>query len=866
MLEHRRDDGMKYLIFDGNSIFNRAFYGIRQLTNREGLPTNAIYGFLNIYLKFVQELSPDYVSVAFDRKGPTFRHEAYDQYKAQRSGMPEDMAKQLPILKEVLAAMQVQMLELDRYEADDIIGTVSALCHNQGVECDIVTGDKDDLQLITDKVRVQLITTRMGKTDTTVMDEEAFREKYGLEPCRMIDLKALMGDSSDNIPGVAGVGEKTALKLLQTYGSLEEVYRQLEESPERESLKKKLREGREAAFMSYDLATICKEVPMEIRLEDAKMQPYDQQALRPLLEKLELKTLENRMCTQVEEEPAKECQEVCYQLWQQDTSLPWEELDVCSVALYDKGCALSAKGEVYLVQREDPWYGEVMGKIWQHKNLKKYCHDYKSILVQLLPMGMEPQGCEFDIFLGGYIDDPSQSGYSLAELCARYVGAEVPYDKKTGQDEKYAVAGVAHIQEIGKLLQDKLEANGQTSLYYEVEQPLCQVLAEMELHGFRTDRKLLISLGEEFDRKLQEYQQEIYDLAGETFNINSPKQLGVILFEKMGLPVVKKTKTGYSTDIDVLNKLAKLHPIARCIVSYRQMAKLKSTYVDGLLAVMDEKGYIHSSFNQTITQTGRLSSTEPNLQNIPVRQEMGREIRKVFVPEEGCVLVDADYSQIELRVLAHIADDETMIQAFRDGVDIHAMTASQVFHTPLEEVTSQMRSNAKAVNFGIVYGIGDFSLAEDLHITRKEAKQYIENYLQTYHGVREYMENVVKQAKEDGYVTTLLGRRRYIPEINSKNFNIREFGKRCAMNTPIQGSAADIIKIAMVRVSQKMKEAGLKSFLILQVHDELIVNAYEEELKQVREILKTEMEGAYTMKVKLEVDMSQGDSWYSAKG
>lgn len=855
---------MKLVIFDGNSIINRAFYGIRLLSNREGVYTNAVYGFLNIYLKFMEELHPDCVCVAFDRKEPTFRHEQFEGYKAQRTGMPQELASQLPLLKEVLTAMRVSMLELPHYEADDIIGTVSRICAEQNVECDIITGDKDDLQLIGPQVRVQLITTRMGQTTTTVMDEAAFREKYGMEPARMVDLKALMGDSSDNIPGVPGIGEKTAMKLLAKYGSLDALYEEYKAGGETAGVKKKLTEGKESAFLSYQLATIDCHAPMEFTPEQAKVQEYDLPALRALLERLELKTLAARMCGE-SQQAAQPVRQVQWQVLSGAEGLPLPEGELY-FTLYDGGCGFAIGGQVTLVKKDSPAYVPTLRALWSGER-RRIVHDCKAVLVELARQGVKAGPCAFDCMIGAYLADPSRTSYDLSVLAGLYAGKEVPYDRKKGMDEAYAAGGLDAMPAIAEKLMAEIEANHQHTLYYDIEHPLCEVLADMELRGFPVDKQVLVQLGGELAEKIARMEQEIYDLAGEHFNINSPKQLGVILFEKMGLPVIKKTKTGYSTDVDVMNKLSRLHPIAAAIVEYRQYTKLKSTYVDGLLGVIGKDGRIHSSFNQTITQTGRLSSTEPNLQNIPVRLEYGREIRRMFVPESAdCVLVDADYSQIELRVLASIAEDETMIEAFQKGVDIHALTASTAFRVPLSEVTPQMRGAAKAVNFGIVYGIGEFSLSEDLHISRREARHYIDSYLSTYHGVREYMENIVKQAQEQGYVTTLLGRRRYIPEINSKNHNIREFGKRCAMNTPIQGSAADIIKIAMVGVHRELKCRGLRSYLVLQVHDELIVNAYQDEVEQVQEILRDQMEHACNLKVKLEVDMHTGESWYSAKG
>jgi DNA polymerase-1 len=855
---------MKLLVFDGNSIINRAFYGIRLLTNQTGLYTNAIYGFLNIYSKFIGEEAPDFVCVAFDRPEPTFRHSQYEGYKAKRHGMPEELAQQIPLLKEVLSAMNVCQLELAGFEADDIIGTLCDLCEGEGCQCVIVTGDRDDLQLIGEHTRVLLTATKGGKPVTHCMDRAAFFDQYGLDPAQMTDVKALMGDPSDNIPGVAGIGEKTALSLIQEYGSVDKLYEAIDRGifSGKEGVKNKLLTGRETAYLSLRLAAICKTVPLPFTLSDAAMKPFNQPKLDEMLRFLDIKSL--RLASPLSEAPPEQKDEPadtpCY--------FPFDEQPV-SAAEFALGGSFpflwsadtvwfSWKDRPYALSLDNPACITFLKEVIENPAVKKYTHDVKGAATLLNRFGICFEEAAFDTLLGAYVLDPSVSIYYLNDLKEKYIEGYSPSSNTP-----------LELMALSWAMEQRLAENGQTELYYKMELPLAFVLASMEQEGFKVDREALVRFGYELDEKIDLCSEAIYNLAGERdFNIASTRQLGVILFEKLGLPVIKKNKTGYSTDVDVLKKLEPYHEIIPLILDHRQMTKLKSTYVTGLLAVLDPNtGKIHSTFRQTITQTGRLSSTEPNLQNIPIRQELGREIRRAFIPSgPGHILIDADYSQIELRVLAHISGDKAMQKAFLENMDIHTATAAQVFHVPPEAVTGEMRRRAKAVNFGIVYGIGDFSLADDLKITRKEAKDYIENYLFTYHGVKEYMENTVKEAKEKGYVTTLFGRRRYIPELKNSNHNVRAFGERCAMNTPIQGSAADIIKVAMVRVYNRLKEENLSARLLLQVHDELIVDAPEREADRVAALLQEEMEGAIRLDVPLTVDLHRGENWYLAKG
>ncbi len=871
----------KLLIIDGNSILNRAYYGIRMLNAPDGTPTNGVYGFLNILFKNLEEDMPDYLCVAFDVKEKTFRHKMYDLYKAQRKPAPEDFLVQLPIMKEVLKAMNCLCLELSGYEADDIIGTVSKMCEEKGVECSILTGDKDDLQLASDMTKIKLVITRMGATTTTVYGADEVLEKYAVTPKEFIDVKALMGDTSDNIPGVRGIGEKTAFSLIEKYKSLDKIYEQIDEIEVTPSVRKKLAEGKEDAYLSRTLSEIDREVPIDFDLENAKIQPYDDEKLSRLftelnfksfLSKLGLKTAkqeeitfdgkcETVSCGQVKS-IIKNLSSAVYRLYQNDGSL-------------DLALSADNKNFYYAENTDD----DTLRQFFEDENIKKSGFDTKSDMLLLKSRNIDFCGLDFDVAVAAYILEPARSTYDISGLGFDFLG----FTPKTNQnedengqfcldfsDEKIENDSSAEelfvIAKLKEKFAAKLEEYGQTKLYYDVELPLVEVLADMQHTGVFVDKSALVQFGDGLKANIAELESRIYDYADKKFNINSPKQLGEILFEKMGLPHGKKTKTGYSTSADVLKKLVGVHPIIEDILDFRGLTKLQSTYVDGLVPVISERtGRIHSNFNQTVTATGRISSTEPNLQNIPVRTPRGREMRRMFVAEGNRVLIDADYSQIELRVLAHIADDENMKNAFLSGADIHTQTASQVFRVPISEVTASMRSGAKAVNFGIVYGIGEFSLAQDLKISMREAKQYIEDYLKTYPSIKQYMENIVQEGRRLGYVKTLLERRRYIPELQASNKITQGFGERIAMNAPVQGTAADIIKIAMVNVYKRLKAEGLKSKLILQVHDELIVEAEPEEADRAKEILLREMENAMKLSVPLKVDCNVGKTWFDTK-
>lgn len=891
----------KILVVDGNSILNRAFYGLSRaamLTTSEGLYTNAVFGFINILSKYLQDENPKYVCVAFDLKAPTFRHKEYDQYKAQRKGMPNELAVQVPIIKQVLDAMNIARVEVEGFEADDILGTVSSYAEKQGLKTILLTGDRDSLQLASVHTRIKLPVTRGNKTETDEYDYEKVVEKYGVTPGQLIDVKGLMGDTSDNIPGVPGVGEKTALNLIQKFNSLEELYENIDKV-EKKGVREKLENNKELAFMSKRLATIYRKVPGMEDLSSFARIEADKEALYGIFKRLEFKTLIEKFG--LENTPFVEATE----------ALKIEHVDVDSISeLQSYISVIKLSGKVAVYYHVDPT-GNYMDdlcifacnekyapanivfsekltcqeavnelrEVFESKDIEKYGHDLKNLYKYLKSHGIELENVIFDTFIAAYILEPTRSTYTISELYEdklkqSITPVEILYDKhgKRLQQEQdissseVCAAAVNAIFGLTQKLRPIIRDNGQDELYYEIELPLVEVLADMELRGFKVDVEGLQAYSKEMDSRLVILENEIYMQAGETFNINSPKQLGVILFEKLGLPVGKKTKTGYSTNAEVLEQLSYKHEIVERILEYRQLMKLKSTYADGLLSVLEQDGKIHSNFNQTVTATGRISSTEPNLQNIPVKLEMGRKIRKVFIPtNQDYVLLDADYSQIELRVLAHITDDANMIEAFLKNEDIHTTTASKVFGIPPEEVSSLMRSRAKAVNFGIVYGIGDFSLSKDIGVTKKEARKYIDDYLDKYSKVKEYMSDTVEKGKEFGFVTTLYNRRRYLPELKSSNFNMRSFGERVAMNTPIQGSAADIIKISMVKVYNELKKRKLKSKLILQVHDELIVETEKSELEEVSKLLKDCMENAVQLKVPLTVDVKHGDSWYETK-
>lgn len=879
---------MKIMVIDGNSILNRAFYGIKLLSNHEGLYTNAIYGFLSTYFRLEEEEVPDRTIVCFDRREKTFRHLKFDTYKATRKGMPEELAVQLPVIKEVLDALGLTLCELAGYEADDLLGTLSRRVAEHGDDCVIVTGDRDSLQLVREHITVRLVSTRQGQTLYKTYTPAAFEEEYGFPPLRLIDLKALMGDSSDNISGVPGIGEKTALGLVQRFGSLEGVYENLDDPFIKKGQRQKLVDGEQAARDSYWLATIDQNAPLELDPCAIPTQFIDEGTLYALLTRLEFKGFIKRLGLSAEEilpEPVAQVEtERCMDCDAAFSLL--RELSECShaaatISREQTAVCLMANEKAYLFVEQDfsgEEWPEFLRRLFSGR-IRLVLHDAKEQLAALLRRGQQPEGVLFDTCLGAYLLNPAEGSYALDRVALSYLNAELPeavFEREDafsllGGSEEAASSMVRYtstVETLYQMMAPKLEALGMNDLYYRIELPLMGVLADMETVGAGIDPERLRAFGDGLDVEIERLKAEIYEDAGSEFNINSPAQLGTVLFETLGLHAVKKTKKGYSTSADVLESLRAEHPIIGRILDYRQLSKLKSTYVEGLLKVVDPRdGRLHTHFQQTVTATGRLSSTEPNLQNIPVRTERGREMRRMFVARDtDHVLIDADYSQIELRVLAHIANDETMIEAFRSGQDVHAMTAAKVYGVPLSEVTSQMRSSCKAVNFGIVYGISDFSLAQDIGVTKKEAAAFIQSYLETYPGVAKYMQEIKASAKEKGYVETLFGRRRYLPELKSRQFNIRSFGERVAMNTPIQGTAADIIKVAMVRVYNRLREEGLESRLILQVHDELILEAPKHEAERAEALLREEMEAAFSMRVPLVAEAHSGYDWYTAKG
>ena len=876
---------MKFMVIDGNSILNRAFYGVRLLTNHDGLPTNAIYGFLSTLFRLQDEYTPDRTIVCFDVKEKTVRHQKFDSYKATRKGMPDELAAQLPVMKEVLDALGIIRCEKGGYEADDLIGTISRKAEEQGDDCLIVTGDRDSLQLVSAHTTVHLVSSKGGQDTSRDITPEAFREEYGFDPIRLIDLKALMGDSSDNISGVPGVGEKTAMNLLHTFGSLDEVYRHLDAPEIKKGLRDKLTNGEQAARDSYWLATIERDAPLPIDMQALPDAQMDRDALYDLLTRLEFKSFLTRLGLSKTEAPAPTAAER-KRVELADLESAQKQLDALTefsaVPMFAtpglRAFALLAQDTVYLLSSDSfsvaDW-DTVTARLFAGE-IKLVMHDAKPTYVELLEAGLAAQGVLFDTSIAAYLLDPTASAYDLERVALSYLNRELPkvdliaedaFSPLGGRDSALAAmtANVEAIADIYAEASARLEEQGMHKLFFEMEMPLMTVLAEMQQAGCKADADQLCAFGEQLDTRIAALTEQIYEAAGHEFNIQSSKQLGVVLFEELGLPYKKKTKTGYSTSAEVLESLAGYHPMIADVLEYRQLTKLKSTYVDGLLKVIAPDGRIHSHFQQTVTATGRLSSVDPNLQNIPVRTELGRELRRMFVAEQGRVLVDADYSQIELRVLAHVADDDAMIEAFRGGQDIHATTASKVYGVPVEEVTPQMRSSCKAVNFGIVYGISDFSLAQDIGVTRKEAAAFIQSYLDTYPGVHHYMESIKQSARESGYVETLFGRRRALPELNSKNFNLRSFGERAAMNTPIQGTAADIIKIAMLRVRDRLKAEGFEARLILQVHDELILEAPEHEAERAAALLREEMEHAAELRVPLVAEAKIGHSWYETK-
>ena len=843
---------MKLMILDGNSVINRAYFGVRPLTTRDGLYTHAIYGFLNILERMEKEEQPDAVCVAFDLHGPTFRHLKYDGYKATRHGMPEELAMQMPVMKDVLRAMNIPIYECQGWEADDVIGTVGKICSNNGWECVVVTGDRDSLQLIDQNVHVKLVISKPGQTVATLYDEEKFRAEYGFKPKRLIDLKALMGDSSDNIPGVAGVGPKTATELLLKFGTLDGVYEHLSDASIRPKLREKLEAGKEDAYLSYELATIVPEAPIDFEPKDAIIMPYNRPALYALFQRLEFVRLIDKYGLRGAELEQPKVEKKTSVLPRRE-ELP-EAGAPCAVYLAGDGSLGIAweQGVCTLTPMEAQMLGDGLAN-----RGNCVCHDMKATMHRLDELNLHYGTFGFDTALAAYDLNPSQSDYPVSKLATNFLGVSV--------EDSDAAACAEALWNLRPVLETELEEQGMKKLYTEIELPLCPVLYRMEKLGIDIDRAQLEQFGQMLSQRIAGCEALIYSYSGGPFNINSTKQLGELLFEKLGLPPVKKTKTGYSTNADVLEKLKNKHPIIPAIMDYRMLTKLKSTYADGLLKEIGTDGRIHTTFQNLVTATGRLSSTEPNLQNIPVRTDLGAEIRKMFIPKPGCVLVDADYSQIELRVLAHIADDKTMQEAFRGGMDIHTVTASQVLGVPPEQVTPLQRRHAKAVNFGIVYGISEFSLAEDIGVSRYEAREYIDSYLANYRGVKAYMKRVVDDAREKGYTETMFGRRRYIPELKSSNFNVRSGAERIALNTPIQGTAADLIKLAMIRVDRALAAHFPEARLLLQVHDELIVECPEEIAPQVAALVSREMEQVASLKVPLTAEAKIGKSWYDAK-
>lgn len=842
---------MRLLLIDGNSILNRAFYGIKVLTTRDGVPTNALVGFLNIYHKLMEHTRADGVAVAFDRKAPTFRHRMYDQYKAGRKGMPEELAQQLPLIKELLTYMGCTVVEQDGYEADDILGTLSAAASRVGETCFIATGDRDSLQLVGDTVTVLLATTRMGQPETVVFDPAAVQEKYGLTPAQLIDLKALMGDSSDNIPGVPGVGEKTALDLMHRFGSVDALYENLESADLRDNLRQKLINGRDSAYLSRELGTICRDMPMDTEMAVYQLHPMQTEKLAALMTRLELFKLMEKMQVSPAAVPVAEEKPLSViptagtlsDILSHPTVDVWVDGDKVWLCADRKAVCAPLEEQSVLAMLASP-------------AIAKRVTDTKALEAVLLAYGLTLTGVTMDTALAAYLLDPLSSDYSLPRLAQLY---GVPSQSEELPPQAVALSGVCDC------LEQDIAAHHQEKLLRDMEIPLAKVLASMEREGVAVDGDGVEKFGQSLQQRIDELTAGITEAVGYEFNLNSPKQLAKALFEDLGLPAKKKTKSGYSTNAEVLEKLRNAHPVVGMLLDYRTLSKLKSTYCEGLLKVIGEDGRIHTSFNQTETRTGRISSAEPNLQNIPVRQELGRELRRFFHARPGYVLCDADYSQIELRVLAALSGDATMTAAFNNEEDIHSITASQVFDVPQALVTPLMRSQAKAVNFGIVYGIGAHSLSEDIHVSYGEAKRYIENYLSHYSAVAGYMDNLIERAKEVGYAETLLGRRRPLPELHASNGMMRSFGERVARNMPIQGTAADIIKLAMIRVHHRLQKEGLDASLILQVHDELIVEAKESDAPRAAVVLQEEMEQALVLSVRLRADVNIGTTWYDAK-
>ena len=910
----------KLIVIDGNSIVNRAFYGImgsRMLQTADGTYTNAVYGFLAIMFKELEEVKPDYLAVAFDLKAPTARHLMYEGYKATRKGMPEELAKQMPILKNVLKAMNIDIIEMEGYEADDILGTLARKGEEKGLEVVLLTGDRDSFQLATDKVKIYIPRTKAGKTETEIFDKSKVEEVYGVEPLQMIEVKGLMGDTSDNIPGVPGIGEKTALSIIKKYETIDKLYEAIENNAD--DLKGKQREkiidNKDLALLSRTLGTINVNVPIEKDIEDLKLKNWDNKEVLSIFEELRfnryierfhLRDLNNNEQSNDKNNIKENEKEFVTELINTREKLEEildiirsnnvmyfytdylvDELSITKKQVKDISICDEKNNKVYYIKLDNNIGLEDFKDVFEDKNILKCSSDLKTLYVILEEHEICPKNFMFDLKVAGYLLNSTTNLYSIKDLTEAYLNKNFDDyidDKKekqeqmtlfseieesNGRDNKIdeiSVANAYFVSKLHEVIKKELESHGMLELFFNIEMPVMEVLADMQYQGIYVEKDELIEFGNELKKGLEKLTKEIYELAEETFNINSTKQLGEILFEKLKLPVVKKTKSGYSTDVDTLEKIKTTHPIIEKILEYRQLMKLNSTYVDGMIPCINEKTKrIHSTFHQTVTATGRISSTDPNLQNIPTRLELGRLLRKVFKPAEGKIFVDADYSQIELRVLAHISEDENMVNAFNNGEDIHKQAASKVFGVPIDEVTKELRSRAKAVNFGIVYGISDFGLAEQIGVSRKEAKKDIEQYLEKYSGIKTFMDNIVEEAKEKGYVETIYHRRRYVPELKSKNYMVRKFGERVAMNTPIQGTAADIMKVAMINVFNELKKRGLKSRIILQIHDELLIETEKSELDEVKNLLVNCMENVIKLKVPLKAEVSLGNNWYEAK-
>lgn len=844
---------MKLLVVDGNSILNRAFYGIRPLTTKDGQFTNAIYGFLTMLLKIQEDVTPDAVAIAFDLKAPTFRHKAYDGYKSNRKGMPEELHQQLQPLKDLLTLLGYKLVTKEGYEADDILGTLSHTCAEKGDECVLATGDRDSLQLVNDKVTVRLASTKGGKANAILYDKDKIMEDYGVTPRQLIEIKAIQGDSSDCIPGVPGIGPKGAGELIQKYKSLDYIYENIDSLDIKPGMRKKLVENKDSAYMSRMLGEIKLDIPIDTNIESYLVNCTDPEGASRMMARLELFSLIDKFHLKETEVKSPVVQKKDYIYLEND------KVDIKDkVYIYSNNGGKANIEYLYVVEGDKITKTTNIDLVLK-SNAEKYVYSSKELFAYADKKGFEIENLVFDITLASYLLSPSSSSYDITMLNGEY-----DVDVYQGEDE--LLCNIAPMEDLCKVLQKKIKECNQSDLLTNIEIPLARVLSRMENIGFAVDKEGIKTFGESLTMQIQELKQEIYDAVGKEFNINSPKQLGVALFEDLGLPCKKKTKSGYSTSADVLEGLRNEHPVVGMVLNYRTLSKLNSTYCEGLLKVIGEDGRIHSSFNQTETRTGRISSTDPNLQNIPVRTELGREMRKFFNARNGWMLVDADYSQIELRVLADISKDENMVKAFNENQDIHAITASQVFDMPLDYVTSQMRSKAKAVNFGIVYGIGAYSLAKDIGVSNKEAKNYIESYLRHYSGIDRYMKEVVEKAKDTGYVETTFGRRRYLPELTASNGMTRAFGERVARNAPIQGTAADIIKIAMIKVDKRLTKENLEARLILQVHDELIVECPAHESMVVAMILQEEMEKAVSLSVPLVADSAVGENWFEAKG